>query len=279
MDNTDFIVSALNEDLGSGDHTSLACFNNNDIGTAQLLIKDSGMLAGVSVAEIIFRQVDRSLSLKKILNDSALVKPGDIAFEISGNILSILKTERLILNIMQRMSGIATETSKYVEQIKPYKTKILDTRKTTPLFRNFEKEAVRIGGGFNHRMGLYDMIMIKDNHIDLAGGISKVIHKVENYLNEKKFDLKIEIEARNIKEINEIMMVGNVHRIMLDNFEIDKLKEAVQLINHKYETEASGGINLDNVKNYAESGIDFISIGSLTHSYKNFDLSLEAVCK
>lgn len=277
MNNTDFILAALHEDIGSGDHTSLACFNENDSGTARLLVKDSGMLAGVSVAEIILRQIDNSLSFKKNLTDCAIVKPGDIAFEISGRILTILKTERLILNIMQRMSGIATETSKYVGRIKPYKTKILDTRKTTPLFRNFEKEAVRIGGGFNHRMGLYDMIMIKDNHIDLSGGISKAIQKVRSYLDEKKLDLKIEIEARNLKEINEILLIGSVHRIMLDNFEVAELREAVKLINHKFETEASGGINLDNVKNYAESGVDFISIGSLTHSYKNFDLSLEAV--
>jgi nicotinate-nucleotide pyrophosphorylase (carboxylating) len=277
MDLKEFIEKALQEDIGTGDHTSLSCFGENETGAAKMLVKDSGVLAGVSVAGKIFMEVDASLTFKKYFDDSDVVKHGDVAFEISGSIQSILKSERLVLNMMQRMSGVATETAKYVECVKPYKTKILDTRKTTPLFREFEKEAVRIGGGMNHRMGLYDMIMIKDNHIDLAGGVANAIQKVKNYLIKKNLNLEIEIEARSIDEIKEIIKAGGVHRIMLDNFKIEKMKAAVALINYQYKTEASGGINLENVKEYAATGVDFISIGSLTHSYKNFDLSLEAI--
>jgi len=275
MELKEFILKALAEDIGSGDSTSLACVDANASGKAQLLIKDSGILAGMRIAKYIFDLVDEKISFNNILSDGDKIKSGDIAFEIKGNIQNILKTERTVLNIMQRMSGIATETFKYVEQVKGLKTKILDTRKTTPLFREFEKEAVRIGGGFNHRMGLYDMIMIKDNHIDAAGGINNAIEKVNQYQKENKTDLKVEIEVRNLSEVEEVLIKGGVLRIMLDNFEIGDLKKAVELINHKYETEASGGINLQNVRSYAETGVDFISIGALTHSYKSLDMSLK----
>lgn len=276
MELQEFILKALIEDIRSGDHTSLACIDKNAKGEARLIIKDSGIIAGVAKANEIFKLIDAGITFNTFIDDGTHVKSGEIAFEINGSIQSILKSERLVLNIMQQMSGIATETSKYVEQVKGLNTKILDTRKTTPLFRVFEKEAVRIGGGFNHRMGLYDMIMIKDNHIDYAGGISIAIGKVQQYLQEEKLDLKIEIETRNMDEVKEVLNTGGVHRIMLDNFEIAELKKAVHVINHKFETEASGGINLQNVRSYAETGVNFISAGSLTHSYKIFDLSLKA---
>lgn len=275
MELKEFIINALKEDIGTGDHTSFACIDSSATGKAELIIKDSGILAGMRIASHICKFIDMKISPNKILSDGDEIKPGDIAFEITGSVHTILKAERIVLNIMQRMSGIATETSKYVEQIRGLPTKIIDTRKTTPLFREFEKEAVRIGGGFNHRMGLYDMIMIKDNHIDCAGGISNAIKKAGQYQKEKGTDLKVEIETRNLAEVEEVLKTGGVHRIMLDNFEIDSLKKAVDIINHKYETEASGRINLQNVRSYAETGVHFISVGALTHSYKSLDMSLK----
>lgn len=271
-----FIKLVIQEDIGSGDHTSLACIDKNKTGEAILLIKDDGILAGVNIAEKIFKEIDSEILFKKFINDGQQVTNGQIGFEIRGLEQSILKSERIVLNVMQRMSGIATETSKYVKVIAGLKTKVLDTRKTTPLFRFFEKEAVRIGGGLNHRMGLYDMIMLKDNHVDYAGGIDNAIDKTINYLRETGLNLKIEIETRNLSEVQQVLHKGGVDRIMLDNFKPDMLAEAVKLINKKYETEASGGITLSTIRSYAETGVDFISVGSLTHSYKSLDLSLKA---
>ncbi|MEQ8522548.1 MAG: carboxylating nicotinate-nucleotide diphosphorylase, partial [Vicingaceae bacterium] len=243
----------------------------------ELLVKDSGILAGVEVAEQIFRHIDPELSISFFLSDGVEIKPGDIAFEVSGNARSILKAERLVLNCMQRMSGIAMATARYVRLVSDYKCKVLDTRKTTPGFRELEKWAVRIGGGVNHRFGLYDMIMIKDNHIDYAGGIPEAIKRTKNYLNETKRNLKIEVEARNLGEVEQIIAAGGVHRIMLDNFTPEGIKVAIDLIQGRCETEASGGITEETIANYAASGVDFISVGALTHQVKSLDLSLKAI--
>ncbi|MEQ9063532.1 MAG: carboxylating nicotinate-nucleotide diphosphorylase [Vicingaceae bacterium] len=272
-----FISHALNEDIGDGDHTSLACVPADELNKAELLVKDSGILAGVEVAEQIFRHIDPELSISFFLSDGVEIKPGDIAFEVSGNARSILKAERLVLNCMQRMSGIATATARYVRLVSDYKCKVLDTRKTTPGFRELEKWAVRIGGGVNHRFGLYDMIMIKDNHIDYAGGIPEAIKRTKNYLNETKRNLKIEVEARNLGEVEQIIAAGGVHRIMLDNFTPEGIKVAIDLIQGRCETEASGGITEETIANYAASGVDFISVGALTHQVKSLDLSLKAI--
>jgi len=277
MNLDEFIRYSLQEDIGSGDHTSLACIPPSSKGSAKLLVKDFGILAGVELAEDIFRKVDPGLQFKKLLNDGDPIAPGMIAFEIEGKEQSIVTGERLALNCMQRMSGVATITRQYVKKIEGLPAKILDTRKTTPLFRDLEKQAVRIGGGFNHRMGLYDMILVKDNHVDYAGGISKAIHNVEEYLKRTGLKIQVEIETRNMDEVMQVLDNGGVDRIMLDNFTPALLKEAVQLINKRYETEASGGINLDTVRSYAETGVDFISVGALTHSVKSLDLSLKAV--
>ncbi len=273
----DFINRAFEEDVRDGDHTSLACIPEGTQGKANLLIKENGILAGIDVALKVFEVCDPELKVEKFLQDGSEIKKGDIALSVSGNVHFILKAERLVLNIMQRMSGIATETNRYVKAVEGTKTKILDTRKTTPTIRYLEKLAVRIGGGYNHRMGLYDMIMIKDNHIDYAGGIKQAIEKTNKYLEANNLNLKIEIEARNLDEVKEILETGGVHRIMLDNFTTAQTVEAVKLINVKYETESSGGITLKNIRDYALCGVDFISVGALTHHINSLDMSLKAV--
>ena len=273
----DLIIRSVEEDLGDGDHTSLACIPSDSVGKAQLIIKDEGILAGITVAKKVFREIDKTLNCEILIQDGSHIKPGDIALTVSGKQRSILKAERLILNIVQRMSGIATNTDRYVSLLTGLKTKILDTRKTTPGFRFLEKEAVRIGGGRNHRMGLFDMIMIKDNHIRYAGGIEPAIKKTNDYLKRKNKKLKIEIEAGNIDDVRAIMETGGVNRIMLDNFSIEDTRAAVKLINGIYETESSGGITLDTVRAYAECGVDYISVGALTHHIVSIDMSLKAV--
>ena len=274
---TEFITRCLTEDLGDGDHTSLACIPQDKEGKAKLLIKEKGLLAGIRVAEKLFTIIDKDLEFNLILNDGTHVVPGDIAFYISGRQQSILKSERLVLNIMQRMSGIATSTNEYTARLKGLKTQILDTRKTTPGFRFLEKEAVRIGGGTNHRMGLYDMIMLKDNHIDYAGGIENAILKTRDYLVKNNLKLKVEIEARNIEDVRKILSFGGVDRIMLDNFSIEDTRIAVKEISGRYETESSGGIDLSTIRSYAECGVDYISVGALTHHVKSLDMSLKAI--
>jgi nicotinate-nucleotide pyrophosphorylase (carboxylating) len=273
----DFILKSLAEDLGDGDHSSLACIPAEKKGKAKLIIKGSGILAGIRVAEELFQVVDKDLEFDLILEDGTSVVPGDIAFYISGPQQSILKSERLVLNIMQRMSGIATATHEYAEKIKGLNTTILDTRKTTPGIRFLEKEAVRIGGGMNHRMGLYDMIMLKDNHIDFAGGIPNAIRKTREYLKKNNLKLKVEIEARSLEDVKTILSTGGVDRIMLDNFTIENTLLAVNEIAGRYETESSGGITLSTIRSYAECGVDFISVGALTHHIKSLDMSLKAV--
>jgi len=273
----DFIQLALAEDVGDGDHTSLSCIPETQMGKAQLLVKQDGILAGVEIAKRIYKEFDATMEIKIFIHDGCPIKVGDVVFEVSGKELSILQTERLVLNFMQRMSGIATQTYEYVKLVDGLKTKILDTRKTTPGMRLFEKMAVKIGGGENHRMGLYDMIMIKDNHIDFAGGIKQAIERSQTYLKNKNKDLKIEVEARSFDEIKEIMEIGGIHRIMIDNFSVEDTKKAIALIGGKYETESSGGITKDTLRNYAECGVDYISVGALTHQIKSLDLSLKAL--
>ena len=273
----EIIKNALIEDIGDGDHTSLSCIKKDIYGKAKLLIKDNGTLSGVAIAEKIFNYFDSNLKLTILLKDGATINKGDIAFFVEGPSVSILATERLVLNFMQRMSGIATATSELVEIIKGTNAKILDTRKTTPLLREIEKMAVKTGGGHNHRMGLYDMIMIKDNHIDFAGGIENAINATKEYLAQKNKNLKIEIEARSIDDVKAIMKTGGIDRIMLDNFTPENLKIAIQIIDSKIETEASGGINKQNIRLYAETGVDFISVGAITHQIKSLDMSLKAV--
>ena len=273
----EFILKSLAEDVGDGDHSSLACIPAESKGRARLLIKEKGILAGIRVADELFSVIDVDLKFDKILEDGTRVFPGDVAFYISGRQQSILKSERLVLNIMQRMSGIATSAHEYVTLLKGLKTRILDTRKTTPGFRFLEKEAVRIGGGWNHRIGLYDMIMLKDNHIDYAGGIEKAIKKTREYLKKKNLKLKVEIEARSIEDVREIISNGGIDRIMLDNFSIEDTLLAVKEISGRYETESSGGIDLSTVRAYAECGVDYISVGALTHHVKSLDMSLKAM--
>tara|TARA_B110000977_G_scaffold26247_1_gene32608 strand:+ start:708 stop:1553 length:846 start_codon:yes stop_codon:yes gene_type:complete len=267
---------AFEEDIKDGDHSSLSCIPNNKIGKAQLIVKDQGIIAGIELAEWIFESIDPTLFMEINVKDGDKVKKGDIAFSVKGCSISILTAERLVLNCMQRMSAIATKTRDYVELVKGTKTTILDTRKTTPGIRILEKWAVKIGGGDNHRFGLYDMIMLKDNHIDYAGGITKAIDKATKYLKEKNLNLKIEVEARDLNEVKEIMTTKGVHRIMLDNFTPKDTIKAVKLINGKFETESSGGITSSTIRTYAECGVDFISVGALTHSIYNMDLSLKA---
>ncbi len=273
----EIIERALEEDIGDGDFTSLATIPENATGKAQLLIKEDGILAGVDIAKKIFQKVDKNIKFRILLKDGTKVKKGDIVFIVEGKSISILSAERLALNFMQRLSGIATATNKMVSQLKGLKTKILDTRKTTPNLRLLEKEAVRIGGGENHRMGLYDMIMIKDNHIDFAGGIEQAISATKHYLKKNNKKLKIEIEVRNFDELNQVIECGGVDRIMLDNFSPEDLKKAINIINGRYETEASGGIGINNIRKYAESEVDFISVGALTHHIKSLDMSLKAI--
>jgi len=272
----EFIKAALQEDEGDGDHSTLACIDPDAIGIATLKIKDSGILAGIQVAKKIFLYVQPDANFVAIKQDGDIMKPGEIAFTIEGRIRMILLCERLVLNCMQRMSGIATLTRTYVDKLKNYHTRLLDTRKTTPNFRLLEKEAVRIGGGTNHRFGLYDMIMLKDNHIDYCGGIERAIEMANAYVAKKKPGLKIEIEARNVEDVKTIVGVGRVNRIMLDNFTPGQIASALKIINGKYETEASGGINFDNLEEYAATGVDFISSGAIIHQAKSLDLSLKA---
>jgi len=273
----EIILQALREDLGDGDHTSLATIPRKAMGKARLLVKENGVIAGVHIAQKVFAAVDPELQMTTFISDGTRVKKGDVAFEIEGSSISILSAERLVLNFMQRMSGIATSTRIMADRLKGLYTKILDTRKTTPLLREIEKQAVRIGGGFNHRIGLYDMILIKDNHIDFAGGIAAAIHSATAYLQRTGRNLQIEIENRSLEEVKQVLETGGVHRIMLDNFGFPELREAVKLIDHRYETEASGGITLDTIRQYAECGVDFISVGALTHHINSLDLSLKAV--
>jgi nicotinate-nucleotide pyrophosphorylase (carboxylating) len=277
MNIDDLIKLALAEDLGDGDHTSLSTIPLQKTGAAELLVKQEGVLAGVEVAKKVFHAVDKDIRITVYIDDGALIKPGDIAFKLVGRSVSILSAERLALNFMQRMSGIASHTYRLNALLEGLHTKLLDTRKTTPNFRYFEKEAVRIGGGVNHRMGLYDMIMIKDNHVDFAGGIAKAIHATNEYLRKNNKDLKIEIEVRNLEELKQVLETGGVDRIMLDNFSNDKMKTAVQMIDGKYETEASGMITEKTIRAVAETGVDFISVGALTHQIKSLDLSLKAI--
>ena len=273
----EFVQLAISEDIKEGDHSALACIPKSSSGKAQLLIKENGILAGVNIAEQIFKEFDSKFEFSKLINDGQKVNKGDIAFTIHGPSITLLSAERLVLNVMQRMSAIATLTNKYVKALEGLNTKVLDTRKTTPLIRFLEKEAVKIGGGVNHRYGLYDMIMLKDNHNDFAGGIENSINKAIQYLRENNLNLKIEVETRNIGEVKEVLKVGNIDRIMLDNFNYEDMRKAVKLINNQYETEASGGINLKTVRKYAECGVDFVSVGALTHSVSNMDLSLKAI--
>jgi nicotinate-nucleotide pyrophosphorylase (carboxylating) len=270
------IEYALIEDIGDGDHTSQSTIDSTNTGRAHLIVKQEGILSGIEVAKLVFRKVDPTIKMNTFLQDGSKIYRGDIAFEVYGPSISILKAERLVLNFMQRMSGIATATSLYVNKLKGLHTKILDTRKTTPLLREVEKQAVIHGGGHNHRFGLYDMIMIKDNHIDFAGGVEKAITSVVNYLDQHNLRLKIEVEVRNFSELKQVLEIGKVHRIMLDNYSTDDLRKAVKLIGGRYETEASGGINLETVRSFAETGVDFISVGALTHQIKSLDMSLKA---
>lgn len=277
MEFNQFIQNALQEDIGSGDHSTLASIDANEQGKAILKVKEEGIIAGVEIAKEIFKILEPTCRLNIFIKDGEKVKVGDIAFELQAKVHTILKGERLVLNIMQRMSGIATLTSQYVEKIKNYHSKILDTRKTTPNFRWLEKQAVLIGGGYNHRMGLYDMVMLKDNHIDYCGGIEKAIDKTNEYLKKNNLPLQIEIETRTIDDVQKVINHGGVNRIMLDNFSPEKIKEALILINKKYETEASGGITLQTIEAYAQTGVDFISVGAIIHHANSMDLSLKAI--
>lgn len=272
-----FIRSALAEDIGTGDHSTLASIPADAKGSARLKIKEDGILAGMEVAEAIFKWLDMFTVFTPFKKDGDPMKAGEVAFEVNAAVHTLLMGERLVLNCMQRMSGIATLTHQYTEKLKGYRTRILDTRKTTPNFRMLEKEAVRIGGGVNHRMGLYDMIMLKDNHIDFSGGITAAVTKTVAYLQQKHLPLKIEVETRNLEDVREALAVGHVDRIMLDNFTPGQIVEAMKLINGRVETEASGGINLDTIEEYAKTGVDFISVGAIIHHAVSLDLSLKAI--
>ena len=272
----DLIKLAFAEDIGDGDHTTLCCIPATEMGKSQLIIKEDGVLAGVEMARRVFKAFDPELKMTVFIEDGTEVKKGDIAFVVEGKVQSLLQTERLMLNIMQRMSGIATTTRKYVKQLEGTKTHVLDTRKTTPGMRMIEKEAVRIGGGMNHRIGLFDMILLKDNHVDFAGGISKAINRAHEYLKEKGKNLKIEIEVRNFDELEEALQTGGVDRIMLDNFTPENTREAVRRVAGRVELESSGGITFDTLRDYAECGVDYISVGALTHSVKSLDMSFKA---
>ena len=272
----ELIDLAFAEDIGDGDHTTLCCIPDTAMGKSRLLIKEPGILAGVEIARKIFHRFDPDLKMTVYIEDGTAVKPGDVASVVEGRVQSLLQTERLMLNVMQRMSGIATMTHRYVKKLEGLHTRILDTRKTTPGMRMLEKEAVKIGGGVNHRIGLFDMILLKDNHVDFAGGIENAISRCHDYLKAKGKDLKIEIEVRNLDELKEVMRVGGVDRIMLDNFSPELTREAVKIVGGKYEIESSGGITFDTIRDYAESGVDFVSVGALTHSVKGLDMSFKA---
>lgn len=276
MNSRDFIAAALKEDIGAGDFSTLASIAPEAKGKAVLKIKEDGLIAGITLAQEIFHYLEPDAAFTLYKKDGDAVHSGETAFEVTASVHTILKAERLALNCMQRMSGIATLTQQYVNAIKHYRAEILDTRKTTPLFRMCEKEAVRIGGGCNHRMGLYDMVMLKDNHIDFCGGIEKAIERTNEYLKTNNLDLKIEVETRSLDDVRRVLAVGNIHRIMLDNYTPQQLAEAVVLIDGKYETEASGGITIENITEYAKSGVDYISVGAITHHAVSMDLSLKA---
>ncbi len=273
----DLLDLAFAEDIGDGDHTTLCCIPADKIGKARLIIKEDGILAGVEIAKKVFHKFDPEMTVEVLLTDGTPVKKGDIAFIVTGKEQSLLQTERTVLNIMQRMSGIATQTNRYAKRLEGLHTRVLDTRKTTPGMRILEKQAVKIGGGVNHRIGLFDMILLKDNHVDFAGGIKNAINKAHEYLKANHKDLKIEIEVRNFDELEQVLQNGGVDRIMLDNFNTADTKEAVKRIGGRYETESSGGITFDTLRDYAECGVDFISVGALTHSVKGLDMSLKAV--
>ena len=267
---------AFAEDIGDGDHTTLCCIPEDAMGKSHLLIKEDGILAGVEVAKRVFARFDPTMKVEVLMGDGTPVKKGDIAMVVTGKVRSLLQTERLMLNIMQRMSGIATMTNRYVKRLEGTKTHVLDTRKTTPGMRMLEKQAVKIGGGMNHRIGLFDMILLKDNHVDFAGGIKNAIPRCHEYLKEKNLDLKIELEVRNFDELNQALEQGGINRIMLDNFSVEDTAKAVKIVNGKYEVESSGGITFDTIRDYAECGVDFISVGALTHSVKGLDMSFKA---
>ncbi len=264
------------EDIGDGDHTTLCCIPEDAEGKSRLLIKEDGILAGLEVAKKVFSRFDNTLKVEVLIQDGTPVKKGDVAMIVTGKVRSLLQTERLMLNIMQRMSGIATMTNKYVKRLEGTHTHILDTRKTTPGMRMLEKQAVKIGGGVNHRIGLFDMILLKDNHVDFAGGIKNAIERCHQYLKEKSLDLKIEIEVRNFEELQQVLECGGVDRIMLDNFSVENTRKAVEMINGRFETESSGGLTFDTIRQYAECGVDYISVGALTHSVKGLDMSFKA---
>ena len=274
--NDRLIDLAFAEDIGDGDHTTLCCIPDDAMGQSKLLIKEEGILAGIEIAKEVFRRFDPEMKVEVFIEDGEHVKPGDVAMVVTGRVQSLLQTERLMLNIMQRMSGIATMTNKYVERLKGTKTRVLDTRKTTPGMRILEKMAVKIGGGVNHRIGLFDMILLKDNHVDFAGGIENAINRCHAYLKEKGKDLKIEIEVRNFEELQRVLDMGGVDRIMLDNFTPENTRKAVEMVNGRFEIESSGGITFDTLRDYAECGVDFISVGALTHSVKGLDMSFKA---
>ena len=271
------IELAFAEDIGDGDHSTLSCIPDTAMGKSKLLIKEEGILAGVEMAKSVFKRFDPNLHIEIFIEDGAAVKPGDIAFTVEGKVQSLLQTERIVLNIMQRMSGIATTTHKYVKLLEGTKTQILDTRKTTPGMRMLEKQAVKIGGGENHRIGLFDMILLKDNHVDFAGGIENAVKRAQAYLKEKNKKLKIEVEVRNFNELRQALAVGGVDRIMLDNFSVENTREAVKIVDGRIEIESSGGITEKTIRDYAECGVDYISVGALTHSVKSLDMSLKAV--
>ncbi|ASB48506.1 carboxylating nicotinate-nucleotide diphosphorylase [Alkalitalea saponilacus] len=273
---TNFIKSALQEDIGDGDHSSLACIPQNARGKAVLLAKETGIIAGVEIAVFIFKHVEPTSKVNVLIQDGTVVYQGDKVFEVEASVHTLLKAERLVLNIMQRLSGVATKTNQYVRRLEGLQTKVLDTRKTTPGMRLLEKQAVLIGGGTNHRIGLYDMIMLKDNHIDFAGGIENAITRTKSYLKDQNKDLRIEVEVRNFEELNEVLRVGGIDRIMLDNFTVEDTKEAVAIINGAFEIESSGNITLETIRDYAETGVDFVSVGALTHQISSLDLSLKA---
>lgn len=270
------IELSLSEDIGDGDHSSLACISKSETNKAKLVAKQEGIICGIDIAREVYALVDKSIKFTAMMNDGDRIKKGDIIFRVEGSAIGILTSERTALNYMQRLSGIATSTNEYVELIKGTRTKLLDTRKTTPSMRLFEKYAVKVGGGYNHRIGLYDMIMLKDNHIDFAGGVENAITKTKEYLKNVGKELKIEVEVRSMEELERVLKIGGINRIMLDNFTPELLQKAIERIGGKYETESSGGINKDTILNFAKTGVDFISVGALTHQIKSLDLSLVA---
>lgn len=273
----EFIDIAIREDIGDGDHTSLACIPKDKRGKAKLLVKENGILSGSEIAKYVFEKFDPTVKITQFIPDGDIIKVDDIAFNVEGNVIALLQAERLVLNLMQRMSGIATETNKYVAELEGLKTKVLGTRKTTPGMRILEKMAIRHGGGTNHRMGLFDMVLIKDNHVDYSGGIVEAVMCVKNYLKVQKKELKIVVEVRSFEDIEKMLKIEGIHRLLLDNFSIEDTKKAIELINGRIKTESSGGIRFDDLRNYAQCGVDFISVGALTHQIKSMDLSLKAI--